>query len=151
MLERILPEPALHRIHDPGHVAHQADHPRLGKDLHQRGQIGRPGAVGVEDHRGFMLGVIALEETPQQPRALCLGDAGRKLGARRDLRDHAIEERSDGAGHAGMKARVLPQQRRRQGRARARQARNELIDSIRHAGLRLSWLQGRRERPRLRS
>src|SRR5262249_60659880 len=59
---------------------------------------------------------------------------GGEFAPRRDLRDQVIEQRGHRARHAGMKARVLPQDRRSQRRARARQPGDEMEDALRHAG-----------------
>ena len=76
MLERVLAKAALHRIHDPGHIAHEVNDPCLRKNLHEGGKIGGPGAVGVKDHRCLVLGVIAVEQSAQPTRALRLRHTG---------------------------------------------------------------------------
>ena len=126
VLERVVAVLPLEQIHHPRHIAHAADDLRVRKQPHQRRQLRRPGAIGVENHRLRLIGVIAVEQAAQEPRALRIIDHGRKLGACRDLSNQMIEQRGDRARHAGMKARVLPQDRRGQSGAGARQAGNEM-------------------------
>ena len=126
VLEGVVAVLALERVHHPGDVAHAADHLGVGEQPHQRRQLGGPGAVGVEDHRLLEVGVVGVEQAAQDARALRLVDHGGELGAGRDLRDHAVEQRGDRARHAGVEARVLPQDRGGQRRARARQAGDEV-------------------------
>ena len=139
VLEGIVAVLALERVHHPGDVAHAADQLGVREEPHQRGKLGGPGAVGVEDHRLLEVGIVAVEEPAQEARALRLVDHGRELGAGRDLGDDAVEQPRDRARHAGMEARILPQDGGRERRARARQAGDEVPPPLH---------QMRRRRPR---
>ena len=109
VLEGVVAELALHRVHDPGDVAHEADELGFGEELHERGELGGPGAIGIEDDRLVAVGVVALEEAAKNARALFFVDLAGHLAAGRDLRDDAVKESGDWAGHASVEARVLAQ------------------------------------------
>src|SRR5215475_13407716 len=66
--------------------------------------------------------------------ALRLVDHGGELGAGGDLCDDVIEQRGDRARHAGVEARVLPQDRGGERRAGARQAGDEVKGAARWQG-----------------
>jgi hypothetical protein len=104
----------------------------LGKKLDQRRQLGGPTAVGVEDHglRGD-LGVEGVENGGEQPPTHVVVDEHRAFVAGACLGEHRAEERINRTAHAGDKARVLPQERGEQGRARPRQAGNE-VEAVLH-------------------
>src|SRR5580692_3248341 len=70
--------------------------------------------------------IIALEQAAQHRLALCVGYEDFIFAAGAHFTQHGREPAGDRTAHAGMKTRVLAQQGGKQGRARARQAGNEM-------------------------
>ena len=131
VLEAVLAELALDRIHDPGDVAHAADDLGVGEERGERGEFCRPGAGGVEYHLGGVGLVVGGEEAAEETLAGGAIDQRAHLGAGRDMRKYGFEQSGDGRGHAGRKARVLPQNSRQQRRAGPRKAGNK-VEFTRH-------------------
>jgi hypothetical protein len=126
-LEGVAADEALDAVEDHRRVADAADRLGVGVELDQRRQLGRPAAIGVEDHRlRGNLSVKGVEYAGQKPLADLVVDKHRALGAGAGFGEHRAEELIDRAAHAGDKAWILPEQRGEQGRARARQAGNEV-------------------------
>ena len=126
-LEGVLADEALDRVHDPGDAAHAADHPRVGKQLCQRGQLGAPDAVGVEDYPvGLDRPVIVGEQAAQDVAALGVVDEDRGLVAPAHRRFERHVHRAHGTCHRRVEARDLAQDRRQQRRSGTRQAGDEV-------------------------
>jgi hypothetical protein len=113
--ERILPHQRFDRIHHPGNIAHAADNLGVREKLRQRGQLGAPRAVGVE-HQLLLVDrvVVAGEKAAQHMTALVVFDEDRRFAAPAHRTFERHVHRAHRARHAGMEARVLPQDRREQ-------------------------------------
>lgn len=75
-----------------------------------------PLTVGIEDD-GFigLISVVGVEQPTQQTAPLVGVDHRAELATGAALLENAVEQRTDGAGHPGMKARILQKDRRKQG------------------------------------
>ena len=135
VLEGIGPVQPLDAVHDPGHVAHAGDDFGLGEQVQQRRQLGAPLAVGIEDHPVIGLVFIKGREQAAQHRPPLLdADHRAEFAAGAHLRQGASEQRADRAGHAGMEAGVLPQQRGEQGGTGPGESGNKVIVFHNRAG-----------------
>ena len=124
--QRIAAHELFDRIHDPGGIAHTGDDPGVGENLFEQGDLAGPGAIGVEDHILVgLIGIIALDHAAHDAGGLGLVHHARKFRTRAEPQNRA-QDRQDRAGHGRMKAGVLQQDATEQGRARARQARDDM-------------------------
>ncbi len=103
-------------VHHPGDVAHAGNDFGFGEQIADRRQARTPLPVGVEHHRFVSLvGVVGIEQSAQQAPAHVGVDHRAEFAAGAALLKDTGKQRADRAGHAGMKARVLQKNRRKQG------------------------------------
>ena len=89
-------------------------------------ELGTPKTVGIEDDFSRRLSVEVFKQSLEDALPLCIRDEGRKLVLAANFSQHGAENAGQRAAHARLKARVLPENRGKQGRTGARETGEEV-------------------------
>ena len=132
--EGVLADQALHAVHNPSDVADRTDDFGVGEQLKQQRQPRAPQSVGIDDEVLGVIFVIQLKQPAEHPSALFLVD---EIGVLVALPHRVVQrrkQRADGTRHRRMNAGILPQDRREQRGAAARQPGYKMVANKKRDG-----------------
>ena len=133
-LEGVFADEALYTVHDPCHIADRTDDFGVREQLKQQRQPRAPQSVGIDDDVLGVIFVIQLKQSAEHPGALFLVD---EIGVLVALPHRVVQrrkQRADGTRHRRMNAGILPQDRREQRGAAARQPGYKMVANKKRDG-----------------